>query len=155
MASLHMTHKNSFSPLHGSCLWKNDCQGLVVFMWPCPVNFSRRRGRGRGGGFFMTQDNLKPQLRACPFSPPPPPHISAALFNFVKRSHPFLYLVFMPWSPHFVAEQTIFSPNGQLSNESYPYVGLGPKKKKKSKIWQEMSSETVCRVIILVQLLIL
>lgn len=63
--------KTVFPSLHGSCLWQKWLAGLSCLHVALPCQFfqSAASGRGRGGGgFFITQDNLKPQLRDQPFS---------------------------------------------------------------------------------------
>lgn len=111
MASLHVTHENCFSPLHGSCLWLNDRQGWAVFMWPNPVSFSRGR---RGGRSFMTQDNLKPQLGTYPSSPPPPPPL---YFNFRRKESPGLFLWSCLHTSRLCKESRQPSSSGPLTDE--------------------------------------
>lgn len=106
-------------------------------MWLHPVSFSR--GRRGGGGSFMTQDSLKPQLETYPSSPPPRPLVSATPLNYVKRD----LLFFFKAGECLTSSRQ--SANGLLSNKRCLCAGLQTK----------LLCEAVCRVIIMSVLLLI
>lgn len=75
LTSFHVTHTNSpFPPFCTAavCGKMTGRQAPLVFMWPCPVRFSRgkrkEKGRRRRTLLHDLELNLKPQPGSCPSS---------------------------------------------------------------------------------------